>query len=380
MSQLVSLVFGSSPQQRIRLQRTMLASGICCMMLFVHIFEVRSGLMAKGSALKLTMFCLCGIFGFYLMIRTALNRRFGKGSSLTLPQQIFATATVLWTYAIAGSDRGAVIGLLVLILMFGVFAFRPRIMMGLAIGTLVALAAIMFGQYQISPVTYPRAVLIGQFSYAALAIFPVCILSAQINKLQNTLRGKKAALELALEQIARLAESDDLTGLLNRRAMAEMMRSEMRTQKSTPGQICVALIDIDFFKSVNDKFGHQAGDEVLRIFAKVGKSSLRAGDMFARWGGEEFLLMLPDVTVAQAVECLERVRALLANTSFDAISPGLRVTVSSGVTDFHPEDTLETTVERADQAMYRAKQLGRDRVVLGKLRSNSVMDNMMVSS
>ena len=135
--------------------------------------------------------------------------------------------------------------------------------------------------------------------------------------------------------------------------------------------ICLALIDIDLFKSINDRFGHQGGDDVLRIFAAVTKTALRIGDLFSRWGGEEFLLMLPDTSVDQGVECLNRVREVLAATSFDTIAPGLRVTISAGVTDLHPSDRLEMAVERADQAMYRAKQSGRDQVILGEVHAGS---------
>jgi diguanylate cyclase len=110
---------------------------------------------------------------------------------------------------------------------------------------------------------------------------------------------------------------------------------------------------------------------VLRMFAAVTKKTLRAGDMFSRWGGEEFLLMLPDTSVNQGLECLNRVREVLAATSFDAIAPGLRVTISAGVTDLHPDDTLAAAVERADQSMYRAKQSGRDQVILGEVHARS---------
>lgn len=152
--------------------------------------------------------------------------------------------------------------------------------------------------------------------------------------------------------------------------MVRAIKHELTPRNPTPGAICLALIDIDLFKSINDQFGHQVGDEVLRTFANVTKRTLRFGDMFSRWGGEEFLLMLPDTSVSQGIECLNRIRAVLAATSFDAIAPGLGVTISAGVTDLHPDDTLEVAVERADQAMYRAKQSGRNQVILGKVHAS----------
>jgi diguanylate cyclase len=363
---LSGLLFGSSLKQRRLVQRTTLAGAVAVLLLILHFFEMQSGLMTKAQLLWLTAFTLCGIVGFYGVLRFGTDLRIGQRINWTFPQQLFAIVTIIWTFAVVGPDRSAVIGLLVLILIYGVFAFRPREMVGLALLTLAMLAAVMFWQYRNGSVETPASVSIFQFCYAVLAIGPVCVVSSQINGLQRALAGKKEALENALEQIRRLAESDDLTGLLNRRAMAEMMRLELR---GPPTKICITLIDIDFFKSVNDKFGHQMGDEVLRRFAEAAKTTLRAGDMFARWGGEEFLMMLQDTSVEQGMECLERVRHALAETSFEDICPGLRITISAGVTDLHPHDTLEKAVERADQAMYGAKQSGRDRVILGTLHA-----------
>ncbi len=362
-------LFGASAKQRRLIGRTALAGLVGGLLLVLHFFEVQNGLMTNAQLRWLTVVTLSGTAVFYGLLRFGMGSRIGKQHNWTFAQQFFAIVIMVWTFAVVGPDRAAVIGLLVLILIFGVFAFRPREMVGLAILTLVMLAAAMFWQHLYDRLAPPLSVSIFQFCYAVLAIGPVCVVSAQINGLQRALAGKKEALENALEQIRRLAESDDLTGLMNRRAMAAMMRLELRGQHPVPPQISIALIDIDFFKSVNDKYGHQMGDEVLRRFAEVGKSTLRAGDMFARWGGEEFLMMLQDTSVAQGMECLERVRHALAETSFDDISPGLRITISAGVTDLHLHDTLERAVERADQAMYGAKQSGRDRVLLGTLHA-----------
>lgn len=369
-SRLDYALFGVARPQRVVLQRTALAGGIAFVLLGLHVFEVRAGLMDATQAWYLTYFCLFGTFGFYAVIRSGFNLRLGSRSSLTLPQQIFAIVTIVWTYAIAGADRGAVIALLVLILMFGVFAFRTRVMTCLAVLTLLLLAAVMLLQYCFAPSAARLKISLFELCYATLAVLPVCVLAAQINRLQSALHAKRKALEQAVDQIRRLAESDDLTSLLNRRAMLQVMQSEMHLRQPTPNQICLALVDIDLFKSVNDRFGHQAGDEVLRLFAVVGKSTLRTSDMFSRWGGEEFLLLLPDTSVAQGVQCMERLRAALAAAPFGGIAAGLEVTISVGVTDLHPNDRLEAAIDRADQAMYRAKQSGRNQVMIGAMHAD----------
>jgi diguanylate cyclase len=105
----------------------------------------------------------------------------------------------------------------------------------------------------------------------------------------------------------------------------------------------------------------------LRVFAQVCTAGLRSGDVLARWGGEEFVLMLPDSTIGRAVQCIERLRAVMAETPFDRIKPGLRVTFSAGVTLVQLHDTMESAIARADNAMYGAKHAGRDRVVVAEL-------------
>jgi diguanylate cyclase (GGDEF)-like protein len=366
-SMFLGFILGSVQKQRLLLQRTILASGICTGALVLETFAVRSGLMNGSQVALLAAFSAVGVAAFYLIIRSGVNTRLGRMSSLTYLQQIFAMIVMIWTFAIAGPVRGAVISLLVLILMFGVFAFRPRAMLVLALLALLMLAAVMVGLNHMNAAEYPLNVSAYQLGYAALAMLPVCILSSQIHSLQNALRARSKALEQAVEQIRRLAESDDLTNLLNRRAMVNAIKRELAPRHPMPGDICLALIDIDLFKSINDRFGHQVGDDVLQMFAAITKTALRTGDMFSRWGGEEFLLMLPDTSLIQGVECVNRVRDVLAATSFDAIAPGLSVTISAGVTDLHPDDTLEAAVERADQAMYRAKQSGRNQVIRGEV-------------
>jgi diguanylate cyclase (GGDEF)-like protein len=361
---LAHLILGASQPQRYRLAQSLLASAAYFTFLVLHVFEVRSGLMDATKLIWLFAFCLLGIAGFCLIIRTGLNLRLGNDPTLMLPQQIFAIVAVVWTYAIAGPDRGASLSVLLLVLVFGAPRLRVKDMLKVSAFALVLLGGVMVWQCRENPAEYQPDITACQFFYAALSIWPLCVLTTWTSQMQKALASQKAALRDALEQIKRQAESDELTGLVNRRAAMPMLKSEMAARQRGTGQICLALIDIDRFKAINDRFGHQTGDEALRQFANIGKSALRAGDMFARWGGEEFLLMLPDSNIAQGVECIERIRAALAATPFDFVCPGYKMTLSAGVTHLRPQDTLEAALERADQAMYLAKQQGRDRVAV----------------
>jgi diguanylate cyclase (GGDEF)-like protein len=357
------LIIGSSKGQRLRLKQTLFAGASYCLFLILHGFEVHAGMIDQDEDLWLTLFCLAGIVLFYGLIRSGLSARISQDPSLIMPQQIFGIVAVIWTYAIAGPDRGATIGILALVLMFGAFRFHTGDIVKLSLLALALLAIVLLWQCWHDPTSYPPDIAISHFFYAATIIWPISVLTAWTGELQKKLATQKAALQKALEQIKRQAESDDLTGLINRRAAMPVLQSEIAARHQGHGPICLALLDIDRFKTVNDKYGHQTGDEALRMFAKLGKTALRAGDMFARWGGEEFLLMLPDSSITQGVECIERLRTTLATASFDFVSPGFKLTLSAGVTDLRKADTLETLLERADQAMYQAKKMGRDMII-----------------
>jgi len=141
------------------------------------------------------------------------------------------------------------------------------------------------------------------------------------------------------------------------------MRDELAVRGRPEPGMSLALMDIDHFKLVNDSHGHAAGDAVLRRFAECAQTAIRLGDTLARWGGEEFLLVMPATTPAQAGAAMERVRQALRQASFDDIAPGLKITFSAGVTECAGEPDMEAAIARADAAMYQAKGAGRDRVV-----------------
>jgi diguanylate cyclase (GGDEF)-like protein len=141
-----------------------------------------------------------------------------------------------------------------------------------------------------------------------------------------------------------------------------MLEEEIdRTTRS--GSPCsVALIDLDWFKRINDAYGHPTGDEVLRTFSITMFANIRSIDRFGRYGGEEFLLVLPDMDAGQAVRALDRLRAIIADLDWSAFSPGLKVTMSAGVAMLNSNETSDTILARADSALYAAKAQGRNRI------------------
>lgn len=181
------------------------------------------------------------------------------------------------------------------------------------------------------------------------------------DRLAAFLEATTVELNEVIEELSRLAERDQLTGLYNRRRMDELLRYELSKHRIENG-LSLLVLDIDHFKNVNDTYGHDVGDSVLRELSSCVQTMTQAGDTLARWGGEEFVCLLPDTDAKEAVAVAERMRARVGNVSFAHAG---HVTISVGVASARPDDTPETLFRRADKALYQAKKDGRNQVVLG---------------
>jgi len=167
-------------------------------------------------------------------------------------------------------------------------------------------------------------------------------------------------LQKALEEkLHRLATTDELTGCYNRRMFKELCSKEISRAKRQQQPFSVAILDIDYFKNINDTHGHDMGDFVLKNMAQLCMDQIRRDDSLARWGGEEFMVLLPNTGQEKAMELCERLRRAIAGHGFLQLP---QITVSLGLTEFIPEDGIESLVKRADQALYAAKKSGRNKV------------------
>jgi diguanylate cyclase len=180
------------------------------------------------------------------------------------------------------------------------------------------------------------------------------------DSLRKKLRKRSAELSEAYRRIEELAELDELTGSFNRRCIMRMLDEEISRAHRSRLPCSIALIDLDWFKRINDTYGHPTGDEVLRTFAITVFANVRNFDHFGRFGGEEFLLVLPDTSHDTAARILERLRTIIADLDWSAFSPGMRVTISAGVATLKPAETPDTFLARADCALYEAKAQGRN--------------------
>lgn len=176
---------------------------------------------------------------------------------------------------------------------------------------------------------------------------------------QNKLSEAHAELAIKNKEMERLSTTDSLTGINNRYKMQEIIEAELARTFRHGGSLALFFLDIDHFKFVNDTYGHQAGDDILRDFVKLVSTNIRKNDFMGRWGGEEFLVLCPETDLNQAEITANKLRQSISRHIFPVAG---KVTSSFGVTVSHVEDTVEKMVARADKALYMAKESGRNRV------------------
>lgn len=363
---LKSLVFGPDADQALRIRRLLFASSTYFFCVLAVNYSIWQGLLPKLDYWQVIASALALNLMFYLAIRCNFNLGF-RDPSLTIPQM--AVATLVNTYFVyhAGDARGAFLMLYVLILIFGIFKLHPKQTM--LIGTLVVLtyAALIVLE---SARGIPRERLAVEFLQLGILafIYPwFVLLGAHLNQSRSNLRQANAKLaetlhnyELAMQKIQRQATHDDLTGVYNRRHIMEIMRTERERSRRADEPFSILLLDIDHFKNINDRHGHLAGDRVLVAMVRTVQSQLRAIDHLGRYGGEEFLIVIPAADSGAAHVAAERIRSAVEQAVFPEVDGP--VTVSIGIA-FHRENTsLEEMFSAADRALYLAKEHGRNRI------------------
>lgn len=166
-------------------------------------------------------------------------------------------------------------------------------------------------------------------------------------------------LQHQLEEISHIARHDKLTSVYNRYMFEEMLTKEISRAKRYTCPLSLIMVDIDFFKEINDRYGHQTGDLVLCDTAKTLSEHLRDSDTIARWGGEEFIIILPNTTQQQSADIAEKLRTTIEQSCFEQ---GAQITCSFGVTSYIENDTVNSLFARIDKALYRAKEFERNNV------------------
>ena len=333
------------------------ALGATVLLIYVHAGTI--------PTLLPTAFLLCGItlIGiFALLSETHVNDRF-EDHYLTV-FQVGGHVAIQLGFLLAAPQIGYAF-LNVLFLVFGVAALQMTSRQAAVAWTLTTVGvAPIFLLTQI-PIGLPVATTSERLAAVlcfVLTIGQCAFVGLYGDSMRKRLHKRGVELSEAYQRIEELAELDELTGSFNRRCIMRMLDDEIARAQRSNTPCTIALIDLDWFKRVNDAYGHPTGDEVLRTFAITVFANMRHIDKFGRYGGEEFLLVLPDTPDGEAVRTLDRLRAIIADLDWSAFSPGMQATISAGVATLKPDETPDTFLARADRALYAAKAQGRNRI------------------
>lgn len=362
------MIFSADPRRRIRLEQWLISALAYIATFLVLWLALRLGWM---DATRLVPWCVVLVGGqavIYAALRSGWSERFSD-PALTIPQVLLALVGVEWGYLITGPVRSVALFPLLLIFTFGAFSLSWRKIAALTVLTLVSLLGTIISLHLASGAAdawslhNPNLRLdVTNFLMISIMLPALSWLAARLSSLRTRLRSQRTALTEALREVQRLATHDALTGLCNRRYMEQRLAEEQSRCERQAAPFSVALIDLDYFKRINDAHGHAGGDRVLQAFAFETQRDMRTCDRIARWGGEEFLVLMPGTDAIQARDCIERLlQSVLAMPHGDAEPP---LSFSAGVTEYRNGETIAHTVARADQAMYAAKNAGRSRVLL----------------
>ena len=357
----VTLFMGADPAQRLRMQRYLYALLVYLFCGVLQFSAAAVGLADGSRAGLLFIFIGVGQLILYLALRTGWSLQF-PDPSLTMAQMSFANVAIGLAYVVNEHGHSMMTMLMALVLAFSPFVLSPAECRRLGWWSVATLAgALMLAAGSFQAVLTPN---VDAFHFAMSAVvLPVMgHLMGQLSGLRLRQQRQKRELREALEKVRRLATHDELTGLPNRRYAMDLLALEERKTTRGAGLSCLSLVDIDHFKRVNDTLGHPAGDETLRMFAALLGGGLRPGDVVARWGGEEFLVLLPNTPLDEATVVMERLRERCADPAFWGEQPHLQVTLSAGLTLHKVGDSTQVSIARADAALYQAKEAGRNRV------------------
>ena len=363
MNRLLDALLTTDPVQRVRLAQAglalaLMAAGVASMHYFAAV-----GVAPAEPVVLWSVVTLGGMGVFFVLIRSGVSRRWAE-PSLTVPQMLFALTSGAVAYTLLGPGRGAVFPVVMVVLMFGMFVVSPRQMRWLSVYAVLLFGSAMAFMTVTQPRQYPLVIEVGHFLLVATMLPAVSLLAGRLSRIRHRARQQRAELAQALARLRETVTRDELTGLINKRHMLALMQQEHQRCIRSGQSFCLALLDIDRFKPVNEAHGYAVGDAVLATVAQEAQRQVRVSDVLARWGGEEFLLLMSDTHAPLARGGIERLQQRLAALRIVHGPAALGVTVSAGLAEHIAGEPLERTLERAVAALAEAKAQGPGRVVV----------------
>ena len=344
-------------KQGLRLRRFLLASAFSLLYLAVLDAFYTQDKVDRDTLLEAHAIVVFLILVFFALFRLRLNLRF-PDPSLTGWQLAAAVGTMLYVVYHAPDTRLAFTAFFFVALMFGMLRHSDMKLAVLGTVSLASFALVTGLRYSRNHDVEMLQLDMLQFLVIATTFPWFVFIGGRVRRLQRDL----TEASIRLDGIEEQARRDDLTGVYNRRALVAAMEESKQRADATGEPLSICLIDLDLFKRYNDEFDHLTGDHVLRTFARFVQDELRATDVFGRYGGEEFVHILPNATLTGAMADAERLRERVGALDIPVSRSIGRLTVSIGVAQYEPGESIIETFARADEAMYKAKQRGRNRV------------------
>lgn len=338
---------------------TLATSQLYIVNLAIFWHSVHLGLLQPPFAVALTWVSVLTYLLVFALVRSGLTQHL-PDPVLTMPHALVSIGLCILAYTQLGEHRASVLILVAEALVMSMFRLRPTQMLSLGLASVgMLLGAVTWLSWQ-DPLRYPWSVGLMHFVIGGSTLLILSLVAKWVTDIRVRIGSQARELSRALDTLQHMATQDTLTGLLNRRTMTDLAEGELKLMDRNGSALSIALLDLDHFKHINDHAGHAAGDAVLCGFAAHALATLRQVDKVARWGGEEFLVLLPLVSQTDAQSAIERLRLGTERLAY-AGHPGLRATFSAGIAQARHGDTLEQVVERADRALYEAKRKGRNR-------------------
>ena len=350
------------PQRRRVLVMMALSYVIDAMVLLVYAY---AGATSVTTGPLYLAFSLLTIACFTLLSDANINDHF-EDHYLVVPQMTVSICLMLAFVYIAPEVGGVFLCSLFVAFAFG--SLRSTPWQNAISWSIVTLGLAVLFLFTDKPIAMPTDGPIERFATMLMFVAAIgrCMFVGMFaSALRESFYNQGVRLQEAYKRIEELAELDELTGSHNRRSIMRALDEEVERAARGRTPCSVALIDLDWFKKINDRYGHPTGDEVLRTFAITMFANIRAIDKFGRYGGEEFLLILPETSDDAAERTLDRLRLIVADLDWSTILHGMTVTISAGVVTLQPNETADSILARADIALYQAKDRGRNRIERG---------------
>jgi len=357
-------LFSSDPKQALRMLRHLAAVASLVAFTLISIFFFYNDLfnIDKATFNSILIFYWTGVLIFTTILRSGLNKKYAD-PSLTIPQMLWGTCFLLTITYLLNEWRGLMLMAYFGMLSFGFFKLKFREFLSVGLFAILGYTLIILYIFLYEPERIDIKLELAQLMAFTMTILVMLYTGSAIHRLRERTKKQYVALQEALEVNKKLATTDDLTDLYNRRYFMEKLQQQKALSERDNSDFVIFYCDLDHFKHVNDTFGHHTGDAVLKKFSEILISSIREIDYAARFGGEEFVCLLVNTDIANAIKVTERIRESLASFNFSDIAPSLHSTVSIGIANYQEYRTIQETLMSADNRMYRAKQLGRNRVI-----------------